>query len=112
MNAHTCRTCGQRVTVRRTTRIVREAAALILLRTGYSREQILEHSSISVAPLDEKALTGDLVEAAATYLRAVGFTYSGVWETVARLRTKLGVPKPEPPVAAPVEQLLLDGSQP
>jgi hypothetical protein len=108
-----CPTCGHRSPVPRVPRVVHEAAALILLRTGYSREQIAEHSTIDGTPLDEKQLTVALLEAGAAHLRAVGFTYHGVWETVARLRAKLGAPEPEPvPARARDEQLVLDGGQP
>lgn len=113
MTAHSCPTCGQRVSVPRAARVVHQAAALILLRTGYSREQIAEHSNLDGAPLDEKLLTVALLEAGAAHLRAIGFTYHGVWDTVTRLRTKLGAPEPEPVHVRPRdEQLLLDGGRP
>lgn len=102
-----CPRCGHRYPT--APLVVRATAALILLRTGYSREQIAEHSTIKAAPLVDQALTADLLEAAAVWLRAIGFTYSGVWDTVDRLRAKLGISAPPPAAAAPVEQPLLDG---
>lgn len=106
-----CPRCGHRYPT--APRIVRETAALILLRTGYSRDQIAEHSSVAVAPLDRAGLTLDLLEAGADHLRAVGFTYRGVWDAVAALRVELGgSPEPAAVPAAAAEQLLLDGPQP
>lgn len=88
-------------------RLVRETAALILHRAGYSVEQVNRLLQEHLTPLRGALLTHDLLDQAAEMLRRAGFTYYGVGTALEALR--IGLP-PLPAAApagapAPVDQL-------
>ncbi|MEV6791313.1 DUF4326 domain-containing protein [Streptomyces sp. NPDC051320] len=85
---------------------VRQVAALLLYRAGYGSDWITERLSNAEMPSSTSSVTSALVDAAAAHLQAIGITYYGVGEAVAKLRGELVSPREPAPELAPEPDLL------
>lgn len=78
---------------------VRQVAALLLHRAGYDDEWITDRLNSAEMPRDISAITPEQLDVAASHLQAIGVTYYGVGEAVAKLRGELNAsaaPDPDP----------------
>lgn len=81
---------------------VQRAAALILHRAGYEPVWIADHLGGTQVPADTTAVTPELLDAAAAYVRDLGITYYGVGDAVEKIREELAAAGADPPAPAAI----------
>lgn len=88
---------------------VRQVAALLLHRAGYNDAWITERLGAADKPSDTAAITPGQLDAAAAHLQAIGITYYGVAEAVAKLREEV-TPEPASTAEPPSDEDLFGGT--